>query len=109
MSKHTPGPWLYGPFGAIWPASDVEFRDGKWREKCAEPRIITTPAQGFPEAEANGRLMAAAPDLLDALRECGDYFDNRADADCDQDGYIPNKEMQLLTVVRDALRKAGAL
>ena len=46
--------------------------------------------------------------LIDALHECEEYFDNRADADCDQDGYIPNAEMRLLQVVRDALRKAGA-
>jgi hypothetical protein len=46
--------------------------------------------------------------LLEALQECEAYFDNRADADCDQDGYIPNQEMKLLTLVRDALRKAGA-
>lgn len=41
---------------------------------------------------------------LDALRECEEYFDQRADADCDQDGFIPNEEMKLLQVVRDALR-----
>lgn len=47
-------------------------------------------------------------DLIAALQECEDYFDQRADADCDQDGYIPNEEMKLLTLVRDALGKAGA-
>jgi hypothetical protein len=45
--------------------------------------------------------------LLEALTECEEYFDNRADADCDQDGFIPNKEMELLHVVRTALKKAG--
>ena len=43
--------------------------------------------------------------LREALDECEDYFDNRADADCDQDGFIPNKEMQLLTTVRAALKE----
>ena len=33
-------------------------------------------------------------------------FDNRADADCDQDGFIPNEEMTLLSVVRAAIAKA---
>jgi hypothetical protein len=59
---------------------------------------------------ADARLIESAwviPDLLDALSQCEDYFDNRADADCDQDGYIPNEEMKLLGVVRDALKKAG--
>lgn len=42
--------------------------------------------------------------LREALAECEDYFDNRADADCDQDGFIPNKEMEILHVVRTALK-----
>lgn len=46
--------------------------------------------------------------LRDASFECEEYFDNRADADCDQDGFIPNEEMKLLQVVREALKKAGA-
>lgn len=37
-----PTPWIVGPFGDIWVAADVEFRDGKWRETCPEPRIVVT-------------------------------------------------------------------
>ena len=44
--------------------------------------------------------------LTAALTECEDYFDNRADADCDQDGFIPNEEMKRLQGVRDALAAA---
>lgn len=44
--------------------------------------------------------------LTAALAECEDYFDNRADADCDQDGFIPNEEMKLLQGVREALAAA---
>lgn len=44
--------------------------------------------------------------LRNALAECEEYFDNHADADCDQDGFIPNKEMQLLSIVRAALSAA---
>lgn len=43
--------------------------------------------------------------MSEALHECEEYFDNRADADCDQDGYIPNDEMKMLTVVRAALER----
>ncbi len=46
--------------------------------------------------------------MMSALIECEDYFDQRADADCDQDGFIPNDEMRLLSVVRDAIHKAPA-
>lgn len=42
-------------------------------------------------------------DLHYALHEAREYFDNRADADCDQDGYIPNEEMRLLSLVNDAI------
>jgi hypothetical protein len=34
-------------------------------------------------------------EILEVLNECWEYFDNRADADCDQDGFIPNAEMRL--------------
>ncbi|MGX5719877.1 hypothetical protein [Shinella zoogloeoides] len=32
-----------------------------------------------------------------------DYLSNRSDADCDQDGFQPNKEMVLLSKVQSAL------
>ena len=68
-TKFTPGPWVVGPFDMIWPASDVELRDGKWREKVAEPRIIASASKGnlLPhEDKANAHLIAAAPDLYEA-------------------------------------------
>ncbi len=60
------------------------------------------------ESAANARLIAAAPEMFEALTECEEYFDNRADADCEGDPleFVPNKEMRLLSVVRDALSKA---
>lgn len=56
-----------------------------------------------------GLPRAGLDETLDALTECEEYFDNRADADCDQDGFIPNKEMRLLAVVRNAIAKAEGL
>lgn len=54
------------------------------------------------------RQSATITQMREAMVEAEDYFDQRSDADCDQDGYIPNEEMKLLQVVREALRKAGA-
>jgi len=44
----------------------------------------------------------------EALLACEDYLDKRADADCDQDGFIPNEEMILLSSVRAALEPMKA-
>jgi len=70
------------------------------------------PRYGNSEQEANGSRFARVPAmeagilrLREALEECEEFFDNRADADCDQDGFIPNDEMKMLRVVRDALGK----
>lgn len=49
------------------------------------------------------RLARERDEAREALIECEGYFDNRADADCDQDGFVPNKEMRLLAVVREAI------
>jgi len=35
------------------------------------------------------------------LADLDEYFDNRADADCDQEGFIPNEEMKFLTRIRE--------
>lgn len=56
--------------------------------------------QGIAEL-ANLRRQIAR--MTAALQECAEYFEDRADADCDQDGYIPNEEMKLLGEVREAL------
>ena len=45
-------------------------------------------------------------DLLNTLREVEEFLDQRADADCDVTGYIPNPEMRLLTKVRAAIARA---
>lgn len=56
---HTPGPWKYEkPFGV-----NIPVREGE-----AGGQIIRTWLQAHEgEAEANARLIAAAPDLLAAL------------------------------------------
>ena len=60
MSKHTPGPWAQ----AMYSPADVV---------TGEDKIIATARGGLngitrDEAVANARLIAAAPDLLEALK-----------------------------------------
>ena len=41
--------------------------------------------------------------LEEALHECAEYFDTRADADHDDTGFVPNVEMRLLQIIQQAL------
>jgi len=70
MNKHTPGPWAANPSNAerysqyvapkdlkSWPYDVVAYIPEAYGDKCT-----------FPGAHmANARLIAAAPDLLEAL------------------------------------------
>jgi hypothetical protein len=70
-TKHTPGPWSFEPafkIGEHWAAGaahGVTANDNKdkWRG------YVTNVLANSPNAEANARLIAAAPDMLDALRQ----------------------------------------
>lgn len=58
MSGHAPGPWIedqgfiYGPNGVL----------------VCDPRCDPATADSMPEMDANARLIAAAPELLEALQ-----------------------------------------
>lgn len=56
MATHTPGPWFSRGRAVLTGAEDLVA--------CADPKGEFTP----PAAVANARLIAAAPDLLVALR-----------------------------------------
>ena len=75
MTKHTPGPWRYSDQG-VGP-----------RGKSLG--IIVCTAKGLPmffmprgkeELVANARLVAAAPELLEALKEVVAISDRKTDA-----------------------------
>lgn len=68
-AKHTPGPWT---------TDDIDQSDF-YRYVIGENKIVCrVRLKGFmgnklEHAEANARLIAAAPDLLDSLSEIFDY------------------------------------
>lgn len=60
--RHTPGPWHY-VYGAAWTTPDGPDDGGQCVAQRASASVILPV-----ERDANMRLCAAAPDLLDALR-----------------------------------------
>ncbi|KAJ16061.1 hypothetical protein [Pseudomonas aeruginosa] len=64
MRKHTPGPWGQDKWGSLQTegGQDVLLRGITTISAGSDERIA--------EAEANTRLIAAAPELLEALRAC---------------------------------------
>ncbi len=63
MSNHTPGPWNARGMAI--------FRDGE------DALSVATVNQHKSECAANAQLIAAAPDLLAALRHIAAYPDHR--------------------------------
>ena len=71
MSQHTPGPWTIEADGAGWYIESnlistfvASVENAKWND-YEEGDVVPTEE----EQEANARLIAAAPDLLEALSE----------------------------------------
>jgi hypothetical protein len=98
MSAHTPGPWK------IEDGRVIQGRafDQSYRNICDLVRGQTPES-----ADANARLIAAAPDLLAALQEALDFAEDREDVN-DGDYGIPeaNAHMRLAMMLRAAIAKA---
>ncbi len=58
---HTPGPWRLGPINY----ADVYSKDGE---------LVALVIKGLDETAANARLIAAAPELRDALALYVEHF-----------------------------------
>jgi hypothetical protein len=101
MSKHTPGPWIVDALGNVW-ASDtnVWVSDTKICEMSKQPiQDFAYRVKNVDEHEANARLIAAAPELLAALRICEGNISSLAAAH-------PKVYGEWLTVVSAAISKA---
>jgi len=67
MSKHTPGPWQTDQAEHDAPYQDIRIHAGKGSICCVW--IDDAPLHDYnAEQRANARLIAAAPELLEALR-----------------------------------------
>lgn len=98
---HTPGPWK------------VDGRAGIYQHDIVGPNGedigYANPSDGADESteypvDANARLMAAAPDLLDVLKQIASY-----EGDGDKDGmFLPKPPYSWETVARIAVDLARA-
>jgi hypothetical protein len=74
--KHTPGPWNLGSSNV--PVSLLSVHASIAGSKHSTIARLSLPKKvgiGYDEAEANARLIAAAPELLEALKACLHCFD----------------------------------
>jgi hypothetical protein len=91
---HTPGPWSVARTG--------DLRLAVYGKSNKHPISVfavgdTDDTEELPNAEANARLIAAAPELLEALCEARDFIENIGD---------PTFETELQRKVRAAIAKA---
>jgi hypothetical protein len=62
--NHTPGPWTVG----LYSFDNVQGAHGIFPKDCRIPICHSIMGGDLEEADANARLIAAAPELLVALR-----------------------------------------
>jgi hypothetical protein len=103
-SKHTPGPWdlnctHLGVDGETWPADIVASPAGSCDPLCTFP-FKTTTDRSSSENLANGRLIAAAPEMYEALKHLALFSGDLSDIG-DQD-----RLRSLFAMSRRAIAKA---
>ena len=90
-TQHTPGPWIgAGPsFGDPFPRYTTSIVTEREHDDEGIVEICELPFHHRDdENEANSRLIAAAPDLLEALREIVEYWDSIVPTDCVNEMHI---------------------
>lgn len=99
---HTPGPWfverMYEASRTI--AMMRDFKGPNVALAVHGPQNWIHAAGAAEQIEANARLIAAAPELLIALKETLDYWDSTGFSTCEPDCDC------LVESVRDAIHKA---
>jgi len=95
MSKHTPGPWK-----AVNQTTSTLLK-----QDSPQGRYLFSLKEypGIPESEANARLIAAAPDLAEAVRELLATHP----AAYREPGKIDNRTDNAVKIARAAIAKAA--
>lgn len=93
---HTPGPWFTSqPHGTI-------YIEARLRGSTLQEVASCGPTETEGQREANARLIAAAPDLLAALRYTLDTL-----AHCAADKGYSGMQAKAARMANDAIAKAG--
>lgn len=98
MSKHTPGPWIVGqpedhPY-MVQKMDDEEY----WFHSIADCEVGENMTE--EEGKANARLIAAAPELLEALEDCLKFLEQ------ENKRYYRDGEWSEVTKAKSAIAKA---
>lgn len=95
MTKHTPGPWALDDESIYAPGGEG------WKQVAEIPNWRTNPGEVLtPEDNANARLIAAAPDMLEALQALANWGPF-------QNGYAPDDAFsKIQSMTRAAIAKA---
>ena len=101
MSKHTPGPWQHS---VRLSASENHRGFSIWTADGWALADVQPADEDGTEGEANARLIAAAPDLLEALKRMASIIDKMGDM---PDGFIHPSPWQTLKC-EEALEQARA-
>lgn len=75
-TQHTPGPWSVRSTETtfvVWAAEGIQVVSTSWHSRIRKPYPLR------PEAEANARLIAAAPELLEECRFAAETFERYAE------------------------------
>lgn len=71
MNKHTPGPWRVGNLGSYDAHTDEPYRNvwaGEGAESTVVARAVRAAGAMTNDVDEDARLIAAAPELLEALQ-----------------------------------------
>ena len=98
-AKHTPGPWI----------TDRTVDENKLAVRPKNSPFAICVFEAFVKnSEANARLIAAAPDLLEALKQIADFHIGDCPAAVEEVDFAKNINREIRKIASAALLKAGA-
>jgi len=87
-TKHTPGPWIIGKSYT----SEIAIRE-------PEGECVAVCCDSIPEMEANGCLIASAPELLELAHATLSY--------CEDDSRSERRRIAMIKGAKQVIKQAG--